>query len=281
MKRYGHIVLVAGVLAMGLLPVSLPAQTMRFNYAAGARQAARQGTGVQAATSVRGGFSPAALAGLDLWLDAGQLTGFSDGASITTWPDASGNARHASQANAAKRPAFKAAAGPNGTACVRFDGTQAVLDVAAFTTFPSKRGTLLIVLKCSFASGYRVPLGTYDGSGAGWQVESSVTGTKFKWYDNVADRLAANADSTVAFQLQSFNRTADTTLEFKRNGTLENTFTIANNQPDAKVLQVGAYAAAGNYHQGDLALVLVYSRSLAVAELAQLESWINQRFALY
>lgn len=283
MKRFCHCILMVSGLALGWMPVQLVAQTVQFNYSPGARQAARQGTGAQAATSVRGGFSPAAIAGLDLWLDAAQITGISDGASVATWPDASGYGRHASQVTTTKRPAYKAAAGPGSNSCVRFDGAQTFLDVAAFTTFPSKRGTVVLVVKCSFASGYRVPLSTYDSSGIGWQIESSITGTKYKWYDNVADRLTANADAFSVFQLQCFSRTGDTVLEFRRNAALESTFTIANNQPDPKVVQVGAFSNAGgsNYFQGDIALVLLYSRALDPAELALLEAWINQRFSLY
>ncbi len=283
MKRFCHFALLAGVLALSWMPIPLAAQMVRFNYAPGARQTARQGSGVQPATSVRGGFTPAALAGLDLWLDAGQIMGLSDGASVSTWPEVSGNGRHASQAVGAKRPAYKATAGPNNTACVRFDGAQTFLDTPAFSTFPTKRGTVLIVMKCGFASGYRVPLSIYDGTGVGWQVVVNLTGTKYKWYDTVGDRITTSADSTAAFQLQCFNRTGDTTLEFRRNAVLESTFTIANNQPDSKVLQAGAFSNSGgsNYFQGDIALILVYSRSLSAAELAQLEAWINQRFALY
>lgn len=72
---------------------------------------------LQAATG--GAFDPASLSPL-LRLKASSITGLVNGDPVATWPDVSGNARHATQATAAKRPTWVTGV-LNGKAVVRFD----------------------------------------------------------------------------------------------------------------------------------------------------------------
>lgn len=223
-------------------------------------------------------FSPLQLPDLALWLDASQIYGLNDGDAVAQWNDLSGNGRNATQATTSKKPTWETGEA-NGHPVVRFDGVDDIMATPAFTTFPAKRGTLFVVSKSTTVAGYDVLLATADGSGVGWISYLSFSGPKYKWYDG-ADRFATNYDPGT-WQLQSFRRTADTSLEFKRNGTLEDTLTIANNQPDSKVLSIGATVIDLSYFGGDIAAVLFYGRSLSTVETARVENWLNSRYALY
>jgi hypothetical protein len=91
-----------------------------------------------------GGWTPAELSGLLLWLDGSDATTlFQDAAGTTPaaanddpvglWMDKSGNANHATAADAA-RPALKTAA-QNGLSVVQFGSTAHILALTASATF--------------------------------------------------------------------------------------------------------------------------------------------------
>lgn len=225
-------------------------------------------------------FNPTSLVGLDLWLDATMEVGLSNGANVASLTDFSGASRNATQVTVAKQPTFVTGA-LNSRPVFRFDGIDDILATPAFQSFPAKRGTMFIVYKATHATSNRLPCGTHDGAGTNWILASTVSVNTWKWYDGVADRMAANADTTNAWQLQTLRRNGDTALEFRRNGALESTLTVANNQPDSKALSVGKTTSGSAYFAGDIALLILYGRALDAAELAQVESWINRRYSLY
>jgi hypothetical protein len=78
--------------------------------------------------------------------DARFLSGFSDGNTVETWTDLSGNARDASQSTAANRPTYKTAI-QGGNPILRFDGSNDTMTTAAFDS-PSEL-TAVIVAKAN------------------------------------------------------------------------------------------------------------------------------------
>lgn len=78
-------------------------------------------------------FNPTTIAGLQVWWDASQLTGFADNDPVGTWPDSTGNGRSAAQAAVGRRPLFKAAF-QNGLPVLQFDGVD---DLLATTYAPA------------------------------------------------------------------------------------------------------------------------------------------------
>lgn len=77
-----------------------------------------------------GPFSPASVAGLQAWFDAPSLA-LADAAAVSSFTDASGNGRHATQATGSKQPTYQTAE-QNGLAVVRFDGVDDNLDTTTF-----------------------------------------------------------------------------------------------------------------------------------------------------
>ena len=67
-----------------------------------------------------GGFTPASIPGLGLWLDATQIGGLADGDAVTEWLDVSGKGLHALPRGT---PPVYQAAGMNGRPAVRFTGS--------------------------------------------------------------------------------------------------------------------------------------------------------------
>ena len=61
-----------------------------------------------------------------LWYRADAIQGLSDGASVATWSDSSGNGNNATQASSGNRPVWKQNV-LNGYPVVRFNGTNSSL----------------------------------------------------------------------------------------------------------------------------------------------------------
>jgi hypothetical protein len=57
-----------------------------------------------------------------VWLPDNSITGVADGGTVASWPDWSGNAVTPVQATEGNKPLSRATGGPNGRACIEFDG---------------------------------------------------------------------------------------------------------------------------------------------------------------
>jgi hypothetical protein len=76
--------------------------------------------------------SPLDIPGCQFWYDASQIVGLNDADPVATWSDLSGNARHATQATAGKRPLYRTNI-VNGLPIIRFDGVDDNLAATGFT----------------------------------------------------------------------------------------------------------------------------------------------------
>jgi len=76
-----------------------------------------------AMSGVGAAFTPTSISGLQLWLDASQITGLNDGDGVATWLDMSGHTNNATQGTSAQRPEYKTNQ-LNGLPGVRSDGTN-------------------------------------------------------------------------------------------------------------------------------------------------------------
>lgn len=76
-----------------------------------------------------GGFSPLSLSPM-IWLDASQL-GLSNGASVSSFTDLSGNGKHFVQGTSANQPVFRSS-GINSLGAVESDGVDDFMTLAAF-----------------------------------------------------------------------------------------------------------------------------------------------------
>jgi hypothetical protein len=76
-----------------------------------------------------GAFSPLSLSPM-IWLDGSQL-GLSDGASVSSFTDLSGNGNHFVQGTGANQPVFRSS-GINGIGAVESDGVDDFMTLAAF-----------------------------------------------------------------------------------------------------------------------------------------------------
>lgn len=101
------------------------------------------------------GDAPLTIANLELWLKADAITGIPDDGNITTtWPDSSGNARHATAVQGASDwPTYQAAAGPNSMPAVKSRKAATLsVDSSGWFTLPNfmtgfTAGHVFVVMK--------------------------------------------------------------------------------------------------------------------------------------
>lgn len=86
-----------------------------------------------------------------LWVKSDSLTGFSNGDSIDTWRDVSGNSNHLTQSTGDYQPVYVTNS-KNGFAGVKFQTSNNRLIKNSFSTFPSTAATVFIVNKNNLES---------------------------------------------------------------------------------------------------------------------------------
>lgn len=156
----------------------------------------------------RGGFSPADIAGLQLWLDAADESTITEsGGAVSQWDDKSGNGNHVVQATAASQPTTGTHT-LNGLNTLYNDGgdfmlTGSALSLSGFTTFAvfehiAENG-MFFGTDLNTAYGPVYELGN-NGSGAGSNIGSTsiyVNGTLLTSTTRNDIYSAVNAQSNV------------------------------------------------------------------------------------
>ena len=220
-----------------------------------------------------GPFVPTQIAGCDLWLDAGQITGSVDGAAVATWQDRSGNARNATQATVAKQPTFRSTGvnlTPTGKPVVQFDGVGTFLDTVVFTV--ATPISLFFTLKeVSNAGGtvyYDSPTAAattdiYHNAGA--TALNGETGT------------ATGASTTVAdTSFHTFSSMHGTTASsIFRDGV--SILAYGGAAQSSAGYRLGASRNAAGFLNGVYAEFIAYNRTLTTGERQQVEGYLTTK----
>jgi hypothetical protein len=218
---------------------------------------------------------PDALSGLQVWLDADQITGLVDTDPVATWADASGNSRDATQGTAANRPVYRTNI-VNGKPVVRFDASNDGMTIPYTTSAPS---TIMYVGNYNVANGLRRAvqgqvnnrlMGPYNGY---WSV---YTGS----FLNLGRQLPrAN------FVVHGFSHEASTygwwlydSYGFPMGG-LTYGFAIGTVTP-LGALALGAAGSVAEPFGGDMAELVVYNRTLTDTEAKGLIQYFINKYAL-
>jgi hypothetical protein len=228
---------------------------------------------------------PVPRSGLVLWLRPDyEMTTVSG--KVSSWGDASGSGNTATQATSGNRPTFLSNA-INGQPAVQFNsGSSTFLQLPGGMSDLSSGVSILAVVKpYSVSSGARLldfgngsasdniylseptstglTLETYNGS-SGTSVTSSSAIT-LNQYQVVA--AVDNGSGTATIYTNAFEGAQNASM-----GTLNNLLRADNN--------IGEASAGGNYFNGEIAELVVYSRALTVSELSDLQSYFMTKYQL-
>lgn len=231
--------------------------------------------------------------GLTARWEAESITGLADGASITNWPDTSGNSRDASQLTLTPdlRPVYKVNIFGSKPA-VRFDGSNDELDfsnTAAPTNF-----TVFVAWQLKSVHAWTFgPLRWRPGNsgGPGFALDSDTASTSNPIKHLVVWNASGTEIANKAGPDESLNlpgtprakaidvwRWDGTTATMRKNGSAQ---TVGSG--------TAGYGTVGNNNLGfpygasgsDMAEVLVYNVSLSDGDVATVETYLNTKYTVY
>jgi hypothetical protein len=221
---------------------------------------------------------PQSVPNLVLWLDAHAVTGLNEGATVSTWSDASGLNHHATQGATGQQPTYRASA-LNGEPAVRFDGSNDALALAGTVVSGPQPRTVFFVARPN-VSGNRsiIDLGNGATTGGGFQISPELAVRI-----NGGSRVWAPAVSTTTPTLGVLQLTGTTTTTL--NLWVDGVARVATSTTGATVQTagsgtVGRWTPGGNHFDGDIAEILVYSRALSTSERQSVEQYLTSKYAL-
>ncbi len=209
---------------------------------------------------------PFSTDGLQLWLDAGTISGLADGGVVNQWDDVSGNGNHAT--TRAGSPTYQSAA-LGGKPAVHFDLNSRMETDATFT------------------SPYTILYAGQMTGGTSRRLVSSATGNWLLGYwGNRRDVMYANGwvrlDPAVAPGVDPhiYAATRDAT-QTRLYG--DGTDITADPNPSLQIgrLQLNSYGGNQNESSdGDVAELLIYNRALSAAELNNIGGYLEAKYDL-
>lgn len=251
--------------------------------------------------------TPDDITGLTLWLKADDANA---AGAISSWPDQSGNARHATQATGAKQP-IKVLNVNNGLPAIRFDGTDDGLATPSFQAFPSKRGSMFVVFKCfqPITANDDLIIGTAGtGSGHTWDLSTVLSSSYdpmfnalyIKELENITEGVPALGsiigediiDTGVGYKTADYGlsgfvllemiRDEDAVIHYYTNGSASSFPAVANTQYDANPINIGNGFVAGNSDpfKGDIAEIVMYDTGLDTINRQKIENYLMKKYAL-
>lgn len=240
--------------------------------------AAVRGRGILQSAAV---WTPFNLSTLKLWADFSDITTLkqSDGGAavgadgdVIGWvQDKSGQGNHLSQSTTANKPIYKENI-KNGRSIARFSSSDLLLS-PSLVPFASKRGIIAMALYPNISSGFGAMFSTYNTS-QNFQANITVSGSPiYKFYDN-AFYYASALDTGLAWSIQMFHRTANTTLKFYRSSiSVTDTFTISDLQPSTRQLGIMGSPDGGGALIGDVGEV-VMADDVSAADATSLMTYL-------
>jgi hypothetical protein len=219
--------------------------------------------------------TPVSIPSCNLWLRGDQGVTISTG--VSSWADYSGVGNNVTQATGANQPTSHTSGGPNNQAYVAFSAAASQslsLSAAALAASP---WTVFAVAQSSTpgAEGFFFSVG---GATNGMAFGGSGAGTaRALWYPGAAV-LGDSALSPTWEQWTAQNTGAVSTLAI--NGTAQ-ALTNSTTQPVAvATLTTGVGTGiGGNFWNGGIAEVIAYNRALSSQEIAQVQAYLNARYA--
>jgi len=193
-----------------------------------------------------------------LWLDA-EASGLTDGQSVSTWRDVSGNGRHLRQLDSSRQPTF-VASGVYGRPSLAFDGTS---DRMAAVSINMPAREIIVVTVADAASSWRT------------LVSDGADGKNIRAFDGTY-RDDAAGDFCVGGVFRQ-NEAYDLNLHI---GSRREVRVVASSQQTYGSFMIGDNGVNNRFWDGDIAEVIVYDRALNTSGHAEIYSYLRSKYNL-
>lgn len=220
-----------------------------------------------------GGWTPADLPSLDLWLAADTITGLSDGAPVTTWPDSSPAAINASTTGTVTYRTGQVNALP----AVDFAGSFATTGASA--SGPDQ--TIVTVFRSDTITGNRTIMG--PTAMGGLQLRTATTTGKLQLLSAGVAIIGTGATTITAgtwyIATATFSDTADTwSLRLAR--AADGSGTTAQTLTAGPRVRIGSHHTSAEQFDGMVAEAIHCSTVLSAADIASVEGYLATKYGL-
>lgn len=227
-------------------------------------------------------FNPRSISRLNLWLKADAIPGLASDAGVAFWADQSGANNHALQATAAAQPLYVPGV-MGGHPVVRGDGTDDFLTVTNHDSLTAGLGGYSIYAVLATRSNLSASEFVLEKAGAsvdGYEIfldSSEVAHSRVGAIEPVSPPLTVGRPTVLGVSME---RTSNS--RYSLNGSVA-TMSIA--AESARNLNNGSplflfKRNAGNFWDGDLAELLLYTKSLTTPECKQVEQYLGAKYAI-
>lgn len=222
-------------------------------------------------------FRPTDLPGCALWLDA-AASFTTDGDPIATWPDLSGNNRHATQGTAAAQPRWVADA-INGLPAARFEATGTKDGMVTGWSAPSNSAyTVIVAGAFRNAAGFTWRRIVQGSSGYNFGIAMQQNGTYYTFVSKPGGhQVISSLDvrPSVGAPFVGALVADGTHVYFALNGF---TYPAVAATGAPNVLGLGVSGHSGDGWDGDVLEVVAYNRALSPAERQQVEHYLAEKY---
>ncbi len=208
-----------------------------------------------------GPFDPSDVPDLLMWLKADAITGLSDGDKVSTWPDASGNGKHATQSSNSKKPKYRTNQ-VNGLPAVEFDASNDGMSTSANS--PTTTTIIAVYKSRTGASGKLLNAGF-----------SFFMGPYVSFYRNYTFAYVNGPAVTSGRWITQTLRQSSSSAELHIDGAFVGSTGSVSNPGSILLARQGTY---GERLDGSIAEVLVYSRTLTDTELSDVHDWLSNKY---
>jgi len=227
------------------------------------------------------------LLSFEVWYDAADtstlIPSATDEGQITQWNDKSGNEHNANPDGGSAKPTYESSETLNGYGYVEFDGTDS-LTVNPFTTLASKAGyTVFILAKQSTTSGTQTLTVTDESD----LLIKGGTGNFIVGMNGATGDSGVAANTSWIIHSLVYDGTGSTNSDKllyrinKANTSLSFTGTIAGNTSASnKELFIGNDEGGSNGLAGNVAEVIMFSKTLNNIEYRNVENYLSTKWGL-
>lgn len=202
---------------------------------------------------------------------ADAISGVANGAAVSSWPSSDGGVTLA-QATPAAQPTYVVSA-VNGQPAVRWPNTASNgVYLSGTTASQAQPVTITAVVKPGTTTGAQHVLH--------WNDEVYYGATTSRWSAYAGASLTSTANFTATWSVVSVVFNGVNTRIYV-NGTLAATTTLTPTNGLGTALNLGRHATnTANAWRGDIAEVLAYPSALSAASLADLHTYVQQRYGI-
>lgn len=224
--------------------------------------------------------TPLTIPGLISWLDASQITGVSNGATITEWPDETLQSNEGGNSGSYNEPSYHTGV-LNSLPVIRFDDANSE---ALYWVNPKAGAfTIFAVIKTDDSTADQRIVSSYDGGGsptASQYILDIQSGGNYRFIRGTDGAMTGGTPDNTWHYLTA--RTGPSGGIMREDGTQIASDATAYSTRSGQFFigEDSVEGGAAEYFDGDMAELLFYDRELTDSEVSTIESYLASKYAL-